>query len=111
MSSAAHVLLGRHDFTTFRDAACQARSPIKTLEEARVWREDQEVRLAFSARSFLHRQVRSMVGALAQVGLSRWSAGDLVAALQARDRSACAPVAPAAGLTLIKVDYDENSSK
>jgi tRNA pseudouridine38-40 synthase len=111
MAKASEILLGKHDFTTFRDIACQARSPIRTLDEARVWRDGEEVRLTFAARSFLHRQVRSMVGAVVQVGLGRWSEGDLAAALEARDRSACAEVAPAAGLTLTRVDYEENSAK
>jgi tRNA pseudouridine38-40 synthase len=105
MHTAAQALVGLHDFTTFRDVNCQARSPIKTLDEARVWREGEEVRLAFTARSFLHRQVRSMTGSLAQVGLGRWSAADLAAALQARDRAACGPVAPAEGLYLVSVAY------
>ena len=111
MHAAAQVLVGKHDFTTFRDAACQALSPIKTLDEARVWREGEEVRLAFAARSFLHRQVRSMVGSLVQVGLGKWTKADLAGALEARDRAGCAPVAPAAGLILVKVDYPENSEK
>jgi tRNA pseudouridine38-40 synthase len=111
MHAAAQVLVGKHDFTTFRDAACQARSPVKTLDEARVWREGEEVRLAFAARSFLHRQVRSMTGALAQVGLGRWSREDLAAALEARDRAACAPVAPACGLVLERVDYAGGAAK
>ena len=105
MHAAAQVLVGEHDFTTFRDLKCQARSPIKTLDEARVWREGEEVRLEFAARSFLHRQVRSMTGSLAQVGLGRWSGGDLAAALEARDRAACGPVAPADGLYLVSVAY------
>ena len=105
MHAAAQALVGHHDFTTFRDAACQSKSPVKTLDEARVWREGDEVRLAFAARSFLHRQVRSMTGTLAEVGVGRWSAQDLAAALQARDRQACGPVAPAGGLYLVSVDY------
>jgi len=105
MHAAAQALVGEHDFTTFRDLNCQARSPVKTLDEARVWREGEEVRLEFAARSFLHRQVRSMTGSLAQVGLSRWSAADLAAALEARDRAACGPVAPADGLCLVSVAY------
>ncbi|HEX4198623.1 MAG TPA: tRNA pseudouridine(38-40) synthase TruA [Caulobacteraceae bacterium] len=105
MHAAAQSLIGLHDFTTFRDVNCQARSPVKTLDEARVWREGDEVRLAFTARSFLHRQVRSMTGSLAQVGLGRWSAADLAAALEARDRAACGPVAPAEGLYLVSVAY------
>jgi len=105
MHAAAQALVGRHDFTTFRDAACQARSPVKTLTEARVWREGEEVRLAFAARSFLHRQVRSMTGSLVEVGAGRWSPADLTAALNAQDRARCGPVAPAHGLTLTGVDY------
>ena len=105
MHAATQGLLGHHDFTTFRDLACQAKSPMKTLDEVRVWRENETVCLAFAARSFLHRQVRSMTGSVAQVGLSRWTADDLAAALEARDRAACGPVAPADGLYLVGVDY------
>jgi len=105
MARAAACLIGRHDFTTFRDAACQARSPVKTLDEAAVFRVGEEVRLEFAARSFLHRQVRSMTGSLAQVGLGRWSPEDFTAALAARDRSACGPVAPADGLYFVAVEY------
>jgi tRNA pseudouridine38-40 synthase len=105
MARAATCLIGLHDFTTFRDAACQAKSPVKTLDVARVSTDDDEVRLEFAARSFLHRQVRSMVGSLAQVGLRRWSSSDFAAALEARDRTACGPVAPADGLYLVSVDY------
>ena len=105
MHAAAQALIGSHDFTTFRDMACQAKSPIKTLDEARVWRESDEVRLAFAARSFLHRQVRSMAGSLAEVGVGRWDAAMLKAALEARDRAACGQVAPAAGLCLVEVEY------
>jgi tRNA pseudouridine38-40 synthase len=111
MDAAAQALVGKHDFTTFRDAACQAASAVKTLDEARVWREGEEVRLGFSARSFLHRQVRSMTGCLVQVGLGRWSPDDLVRALEARDRAACAAVAPAAGLILMSVDYPADAEK
>ena len=111
MDSAARRLEGRHDFTTFRDAACQAASPVKTLDSARVQVAGEEVRLSFAARSFLHRQVRSMVGSLVQVGLGRWSLEDLVGALEARDRAACGPVAPAAGLALVRVDYPETPEK
>ena len=105
MHAAAQALVGRHDFTTFRDANCQSKSPVKTLDEARVWRDGDEVRLSFAARSFLHRQVRSMTGTLAEVGAGRWSALDLTAALEAHDRQACGPVAPAGGLYLVSVDY------
>jgi tRNA pseudouridine38-40 synthase len=105
MHSAAQGLIGLHDFTTFRDAHCQAASPVKTLDLARVWREGEEIRLAFAARSFLHRQVRSMTGSLVEVGLGRWSVEDLIAALKAADRAACGQVAPAHGLYLTGVEY------
>lgn len=105
MNHAAQHLIGHHDFTTFRDAQCQSRSPEKTLDVASVERADDEVRLVFAARSFLHRQVRSMTGALVEVGLGRWSAADLKAALEAKDRTACGPVAPADGLYLTGVGY------
>jgi tRNA pseudouridine38-40 synthase len=105
MALAARALIGQHDFTTFRDAACQAKSPLKTLDVAEVSRHGQEVRLVFAARSFLHRQVRSMTGSLAEVGAGRWTPDDLAAALAARDRAACGPVAPAEGLYLAGVDY------
>jgi tRNA pseudouridine38-40 synthase len=105
MDLAAQRLVGLHDFSTFRDAACQARSPVKTLDEAAVAVRGEEVVLTFAARSFLHRQVRSMVGSLAEVGRGAWSADDLAAALLARDRNACGPVAPACGLCLVGVDY------
>jgi len=105
MHAAAQRLIGLHDFTTFRDVNCQSKSPVKTLDVARVWREGEEVRLAFEARSFLHRQVRSMTGSLVEVGLGRWSADDLEAALKAADRAACAQVAPPQGLYLVGVAY------
>jgi tRNA pseudouridine38-40 synthase len=105
MREAAQLLVGLHDFSTFRDAACQASSPVKTLDEAKVTADGEEVRLAFAARSFLHRQVRSMVGSLAEVGRGAWTSEDLAAALRARDRKACGPVAPAWGLCLVGVDY------
>jgi tRNA pseudouridine38-40 synthase len=105
MHAAAQGLVGQHDFTTFRDAACQAKSPVKTLDEAAAARRGEEVIVTFAARSFLHRQVRSMVGSLAEVGRGVWTADDLAAALAARDRAACGPVAPAQGLCLIEVMY------
>lgn len=110
MGLAAVRLLGRHDFTTFRDAACQAKSPVKTLDEATVETVGEELRVSFAARSFLHRQVRSMVGSLVEVGRGRWTPDDLAAALEARDRAACGPVAPALGLCLMAVDYDEGGA-
>jgi tRNA pseudouridine38-40 synthase len=105
MHNAATRLLGRHDFTTFRDAECQAKSPVKTLDRLDVHREGDDVCVEASARSFLHSQVRSMVGSLVAVGEGRWSGDDLSAALAARDRSACAAVAPPEGLYLVRVDY------
>ena len=105
MQAAADLLVGTHDFTTFRDVGCQSKSPVKTLDEARVWREGAEVRLTFAARSFLHRQVRSMTGALVHVGAGRWAPAQVGEALAAADRKACPPVAPAHGLYLTGVEY------
>ncbi|MDB5468843.1 MAG: tRNA pseudouridine synthase [Caulobacter sp.] len=105
MHAAAQALVGHHDFTTFRDMQCQAKSPLKTLDLAAVRREGDYVLLDFAARSFLHRQVRSMTGALLEVGVGRWSAGDVAKALEAKDRTACGPVAPADGLYLTGVGY------
>lgn len=105
MHAAAQALVGHHDFTTFRDLGCQAKSPMKTLDVARVRREADYVLLEFVSRSFLHRQVRSMTGSLAEVGVGRWNADDIKAALEARDRKACGPVAPAEGLYLTAVAY------
>ena len=105
MHTAAQRLVGRHDFTTFRAAECQAKSPVKTLDRLDVTRTGERVEIRASARSFLHHQVRSMVGSLALVGKGRWSADDLAAALAARDRATCGPVAPPEGLYLAAVDY------
>ncbi len=105
MADAAGCLLGRHDFTTFRAAGCQATSPLKTLDRLLITREGEEICFELTARSFLHNQVRSMVGSLKLVGEGKWRAHDLAAALAARDRAACGPVAPAHGLYLLRVDY------
>jgi len=105
MHAAAQRLVGRHDFTTFRATECQAKSPIKTLDRLDVAREGDEVRVTTEARSFLHHQVRSMVGSLVHVGEGKWSADDLAAALAARDRNACGQVAPPHGLYLVRVEY------
>jgi tRNA pseudouridine38-40 synthase len=105
MHEAAQHLVGKHDFTTFRDTECQAKSPEKTLDQLDVTREGDAVHIVTSARSFLHSQVRSMVGSLVWVGEGRWRADDLAAALAARNRAACGPVAPPEGLYLVKVDY------
>ena len=105
MHAAAGALVGRHDFSTFRDSQCQAKSPLRTLDAFDVRRTGDEVRIEASALSFLHRQVRSMVGSLVEVGTGRWSSADLKAALDAADRSRCGQVAPACGLYLARVDY------
>ena len=105
MHEAAQVLVGRHDFTTFRSAQCQANSPLKTLDRLDVTRDGDMVEVCASARSFLHNQVRSMVGSLKKVGENAWTAGDLKAALDACDRAACGQVAPPDGLFLVQVDY------
>jgi tRNA pseudouridine38-40 synthase len=105
MHEAAQRLLGKHDFTTFRDTECQARSPEKTLDQLDVTRNGDAVSIVTSARSFLHSQVRSMVGSLVWVGEGRWTADDLAAALAARNRAACGPVAPPDGLYLVRVEY------
>jgi tRNA pseudouridine38-40 synthase len=105
MHAAAQALVGRHDFTTFRAAECQARTPVRTLDRLDVSREGGEIAVRASARSFLHSQVRSMVGALKKVGEGRWKVGEVGAALAARDRTRAGPVAPPDGLYLVAVDY------
>jgi tRNA pseudouridine38-40 synthase len=105
MQSAAQRLIGRHDFTTFRAAECQAKSPVKTLDALDVAGDGEDVRITASARSFLQHQVRSMVGSLVHVGEGKWSIDDLAAALAARDRTACGQVAPPQGLYLVRVEY------
>ena len=105
MHEAAQRLVGHHDFTTFRSVQCQAKSPVKTLDRLDVARLGEEIEIRASARSFLHNQVRSLAGTLKKVGEGAWSADDVQAALEARDRAACGPVAPARGLYLVTVDY------
>jgi len=107
MHDAAQALVGHHDFTTFRAAACQSASPVKTLDRLDVSRDGDEVHVRASARSFLHNQVRSLVGTLKLVGAGRWTRADVEKALKARDRAECGPVAPPTGLYLAGVDYDE----
>lgn len=106
MQDAAARLVGRHDFTTFRAAGCQAKSPVKTVDRITVARRGDQVAIEVSARSFLHNQVRSFAGSLVEVGTGRWTGADLAAALAARDRASCGPVAPPEGLYLVAVDYD-----
>jgi tRNA pseudouridine38-40 synthase len=105
MDHAAQALVGQHDFTTFRAAECQAKSPVKTLDKLSVRRAADEIHIEASARSFLHNQVRSMVGSLKLVGEGKWRVRDLSDALAAKDRSRCGPVAPPDGLYLVRVDY------
>ncbi len=106
MREAAQRLVGRHDFSTFRAAECQANSPVRTLERLDVTRNGDMIEVHASARSFLHHQVRSMVGSLEHVGSGKWTADHLEDALHARDRARCGQVAPPDGLYLIGVDYD-----
>jgi tRNA pseudouridine38-40 synthase len=105
MHEAAQALLGKHDFTTFRAAQCQAQSPVKTLDRLDTARHGEEIEIHTEARSFLHNQVRSIVGSLKLVGEGKWRPCDLKAALEARDRARCGPVAPPDGLYLVKVGY------
>ncbi len=105
MHAAAQALVGRHDFSSFRAAECQAQSPVKTLERLDVSRRGEELHIEARAPSFLHRQVRNMVGSLALVGQGKWDRAKLEAVLGARDRTAAGPAAPAEGLYLVSVDY------
>ena len=106
MAEAAKALIGHHDFTTFRFIGCQARSPMRTLDIARVKRFGEEIHCVFAARSFLHRQVRSMVGTLVDIGTGRYTVGYMAEALAAAERAVCGQVAPAHGLYLTQVTYD-----
>ncbi len=105
MHEAAQTLVGSHDFTTFRAAECQAQSPVKTIDKLTVRRSLDEIDVEASARSFLHHQVRSIVGSLKLVGEGKWRPRDVAAALEARDRRRCGPVSPPDGLHLVRVDY------
>lgn len=105
MREAAQMLVGHHDFSTFRSSACQAKNPFKTMEICDVWREGEMVLITTSARSFLHHQVRFMVGSLGQVGLGRWTIAEFRAAFEARDLTRSGPMAPAHGLYFMAVDY------
>ena len=105
-AGAAH-LIGRHDFTTFRSGQCQAKSPVKTVDEITIETVGAELHIRVRARSFLHNQVRSFVGALAHVGSGKWTPGQVKTALEACDRAACAPVAPPDGLYLTDVRYPD----
>ena len=106
MNAAAALLVGWHDFTTFRSSDCQANSPLRTLDVFSVQRDGDEIRITASARSFLHHQVRSMVGTVALAGAGRWTVAEVGRALEAKSRPACGPLAPPHGLTFVKVDYE-----
>ncbi len=108
MNEAGQLLLGTHDFTTYRASRCQSKSPIKTLDRLDVTQHGDVIEIRASARSFLHNQVRSFAGTLKKVGDGSWQVQDVVTALEAKSRDACAPVAPPHGLYLIKVDYPRN---
>jgi tRNA pseudouridine38-40 synthase len=105
MQRGARHLVGHHDFSTFRDSLCQAKSPVKTLDALDITRDGEEIHIAAHARSFLHHQVRNMAGTLKLVGLGSWQPADVATALAARDRRAGGPTAPAEGLTLVAIDY------
>jgi len=105
MHAAAQMLVGQHDFTTFRAAECQAQSPVKTLDRLDVSRRADEIHIEASARSFLHHQIRSFAGTLKLVGEGKWTPRDVADALAAKDRARCGPVAPPDGLYLVRVDY------
>jgi tRNA pseudouridine38-40 synthase len=105
MNAAAASILGRHDFTTFRAAECQAKSPVRTLERLHAVRNGEEFEIEASARSFLHHQVRSLVGSLVEIGRGKWPVSDLRRRLEARDRAQCGPTAPALGLYFLRVEY------
>jgi len=105
MHAAAQVLVGQHDFTTFRAAECQAQSPVKTLDRLDVSRRADEIHIEASARSFLHHQIRSFAGTLKLVGEGKWASRDVADALAAKDRARCGPVSPPDGLYLVRVDY------
>jgi tRNA pseudouridine38-40 synthase len=105
MHEAAQMLVGKHDFSSFRAAECQADSPVKTLDVLDVSRAAEEIHITATARSFLHNQIRIIAGTLKQVGEGKWSARDVRRALEARDRAAAGPTAPPEGLYLLKVDF------
>ena len=105
MHAAAQMLVGQHDFTTFRAAECQAQSPVKTLDRLDVSRRGEDIHIEASARSFLHHQIRSFAGSLKLVGEGKWSPHDVADALAAKDRARCGPVSPPDGLYLVRVDY------
>jgi len=111
MDEAAQYLIGKHDFTTFRSVQCQAKSALRTLDEVNVARSGDRIEISVNARSFLHNQVRSIVGSLKMAGEGKWQPDHLAKILADKDRSACGPVAPAHGLYFMQVDYPVNRLK
>ena len=108
MQAGAQHLIGKHDFTSFRASHCQAKSPIKTLDDIKISRQNDVIEIAVSGRSFLHHQVRNIVGTLKLVGLGIWSENDVKTSLQALNRAKAGPTAPPQGLYFVSADYDEN---
>ncbi len=105
MDAAAQVFVGRHDFTTFRSSKCQSASPVKSVDKISVSRLGEDIFIRCEAKSFLHNQIRSFAGSLVEVGKGKWRMQDLRAALEAKDRSACGPVAPGEGLYFLRAEY------
>jgi tRNA pseudouridine38-40 synthase len=105
MHEAAQIMLGQHDFTTFRDSECQAKSPIRTLDRIEIKRYGDDVVMEIEAKSFLHHQVRNTIGTLILVGEGKWSKDDFIAAFEAKDRTKGGITAPADGLYLVRIDY------
>ena len=110
MHAAAQMLVGYHDFTTFRSARCQARNPARTMDRITVTRDGQLIEIRASAQSFLHNQIRSFAGTLKMVGEGKWTPNDVKDALEAKDRTRCGPVAPPHGLYFMKVEYGDIST-
>lgn len=106
MHEAAQILLGHHDFSTFRDSDCQAKHPMRTLDRLDVTQHGEEIHFEAEAQSFIHHQVRNMVGTLALVGEGKWTKDDLARAFEAKDRTQGGPTAPADGLYMVRIDYD-----
>ena len=108
MEEAAKILEGTHDFTSFRASQCQSKSPIKTLDKLNILIKDEKIFIKAKAKSFLHHQVRNIVGTLKLVGSEKWNSGDVLTALEKKDRRAAGPTAPAFGLTLLKIEFPKN---
>ena len=111
MHDAAQILVGQHDFSSFRAAECQAQSPVKSIDEITIRRVGEEVQMTISARSFLHHQVRNIIGSLKNVGVGKWTRDDLRTVLEARDRNRAGMMAPAAGLYFVSVDYEKGAEQ